>query len=122
MAPRSTTSIALFLVLNLVLFNFTFAIDTTQSLNACPSDSLKLNVCADVLDVVHLRIGSSKRDSCCSIVGNLINLNAATCLCTAVHANVLGLTNLDLDVALNALVNYCGSELPIGFHCPPLQT
>ncbi|XP_021749063.1 putative lipid-binding protein AIR1 [Chenopodium quinoa] len=122
MASRRTTSIAIFLVLNLVLFNFAFATNSAQSLDSCPSDALELNVCADVLDFVHLRIGSSKRDSCCGIVGNLISLNASTCLCTAVHANILGLVNLDLSVALNALINFCGSELPNGFHCPPLQT
>uniref|UniRef100_A0A803MQJ8 Hydrophobic seed protein domain-containing protein n=1 Tax=Chenopodium quinoa TaxID=63459 RepID=A0A803MQJ8_CHEQI len=41
--------------------------------------------------------------------GNLINLDAAACLCTAVHANV----------ALKALVNYCDRDLPNGFQCPP---
>uniref|UniRef100_A0A803NAR8 Hydrophobic seed protein domain-containing protein n=1 Tax=Chenopodium quinoa TaxID=63459 RepID=A0A803NAR8_CHEQI len=51
--------------------------------------------------------------------GNLINLDAAACLCTVLHANVLGLVDADLNVALKALVNYCDRELPKGFQCPP---
>ncbi|XP_021760672.1 putative lipid-binding protein AIR1 [Chenopodium quinoa] len=119
MASKNTASIALFLALNLVLFNLAFASYVARPLKSCPPDTLKLNVCADVLDLVHLRVGSPKKAACCSLVGNLIKLDAAACLCTAVHANVLGLVNLNLNVDLTALVNYCDCKLPSDFLCPP---
>lgn len=118
-ASKSIASIALFLALNLVLFNIAFANSyVARPLKSCPLDTLKLNVCADVLNVVHLRVGSPKKAECCSLVGNLINLNAAACLCTAVHANILGLVHLNVKLDLTALVNYCDCKLPTDFICP----
>ncbi|KNA20652.1 hypothetical protein SOVF_050410 [Spinacia oleracea] len=118
-ASKSISSIALFLALNLVLFNIAFANSyVARPLKSCPLDTLKLNVCADVLNIVHLRVGSPKKAECCSLVGNLINLNAAACLCTAVHADILGLVHLNLKVDLTALVNYCDCKLPTDFICP----
>ncbi|KMT12520.1 hypothetical protein BVRB_5g097680 [Beta vulgaris subsp. vulgaris] len=119
MAPKNTASVALFLALNLVLFNLAFSSYVARPLKTCPPDTLKLNVCADVLDLVHLRVGSPKKQQCCSLIGNLINLDAAACLCTAVHVDILGLLNLNVNVDLTALVNQCGCELPAGFQCPP---
>ncbi|XP_021839178.1 putative lipid-binding protein AIR1 [Spinacia oleracea] len=120
MASGSIASAALFLGLNLVLFNLALAGDVGRSLMACPSDALKLNACKDVFDLVHLRTGSSKRDSCCPVVRNLVNLDAAVCLCTdTVHSNVLGLNNPDINAAVKFLVIYCDTKLPKAFKCPP---
>ncbi|CAN6845076.1 unnamed protein product [Brassica oleracea] len=56
----------------------------------CPTDTLKLGVCAD--------------------------LWAAVCLCTALKANVLGI-NLNVPVDLSLLLNYCGKKLRYGLQC-----
>ncbi|KMT12519.1 hypothetical protein BVRB_5g097670 [Beta vulgaris subsp. vulgaris] len=118
MAQKNTATVALFLVLNLVLFNLVFTSYVARPLETCPPDALKLNVCADVLDLVHLRVGSPKKSSCCSLVRNLLKLDAAACICTAIHTDILGYLALSLDVNLTALVNYCGYKLPRGFECP----
>uniref|UniRef100_A0A803L376 Hydrophobic seed protein domain-containing protein n=1 Tax=Chenopodium quinoa TaxID=63459 RepID=A0A803L376_CHEQI len=120
MASRSTALLlALFLALNLVLLDLVFATFKERPLKACPPDTLELDACTDVLYLVHLHIESTQKKLCCNIVGNLIKLDAATCLCTAVNANILVLINLDINVELAALVNYCDHKLPSGFQCPP---
>uniref|UniRef100_A0A7C8YCS9 Bifunctional inhibitor/plant lipid transfer protein/seed storage helical domain-containing protein n=1 Tax=Opuntia streptacantha TaxID=393608 RepID=A0A7C8YCS9_OPUST len=117
---KSSASLALFLALNLVLCNLAFSSDTyPPPLSQCPRDALKLNVCADVLNLIHLQIGGIQKRPCCSLIGNLIKLDAAACLCTAVHANILNIIDLDLDLDLTLLVNQCGYVLPSDFRCPP---
>ncbi|CAO2819838.1 unnamed protein product [Amaranthus hypochondriacus] len=115
----SSSAAALFLALNLVLFNVGFSTYIIPPpIETCPEDTLKLNVCADVLDLVHLRVGSQKKE-CCELIGNLIKADAAACLCTAIHANILDLIKLNLHVDLSILVNQCGCQLPSGFQCAP---
>ncbi|XP_071703803.1 14 kDa proline-rich protein DC2.15-like isoform X1 [Rutidosis leptorrhynchoides] len=89
----------------------------------CPKDTLKLGVCADVLnDLVHLVVGTPPKTPCCSLLGDLVDLDsghyieAAVCLCTAIKANVLGI-NLNVPVSLSLLLNYCGKHVPKGFQC-----
>ncbi|XP_071703804.1 14 kDa proline-rich protein DC2.15-like isoform X2 [Rutidosis leptorrhynchoides] len=83
----------------------------------CPKDTLKLGVCADVLnDLVHLVVGTPPKTPCCSLLGDLVDLEAAVCLCTAIKANVLGI-NLNVPVSLSLLLNYCGKHVPKGFQC-----
>jgi hypothetical protein len=62
------------------------------------------------------RVRFVKKYLCCSILGGLADLEAAVCLCTAIKANVLGIS-LDIPVKLSLLVNYCGKNLPSGFIC-----
>jgi hypothetical protein len=46
-----------------------------------------------------------------------VDLDAAICLCTAIKANVLGISvNADVDVRI--LLNYCGKTCPADFTCP----
>ncbi|ERN08953.1 14 kDa proline-rich protein DC2.15 [Amborella trichopoda] len=83
----------------------------------CPKDTLKLAVCADVLDgVAHLVIGGPSWKKCCSLLDGLVDLDSAVCLCTALKANILGIKHA-IDVALSLLVNTCGKKLPKGFKC-----
>ncbi|KAI3713317.1 hypothetical protein L1987_71892 [Smallanthus sonchifolius] len=83
----------------------------------CPKDTLKLGVCANVLnDLVHLVVGTPATTPCCSLLGDLVDLEAAVCLCTAIKANVLGI-NLNVPVSLSLLLNYCGKKVPKGFQC-----
>ncbi|KAL7617529.1 hypothetical protein Lser_V15G04526 [Lactuca serriola] len=83
----------------------------------CPKDTLKLGVCANMLnDLVHLVVSTPATTPCCSLLGDLINLEAAICLCTAIKANVLGI-NLNVPVSLSLLLNVCGKNVPKGFQC-----
>ncbi|XP_062087054.1 14 kDa proline-rich protein DC2.15-like [Humulus lupulus] len=84
----------------------------------CPLDTLKLGVCANLLDdLVHLVVGTPPKTPCCPLIYGLVDLEAAVCLCTALKANVLGI-NLNVPVSLSLLLNYCGKGVPSGFQCP----
>ncbi|KAM3733115.1 hypothetical protein ACB098_11G111100 [Castanea mollissima] len=83
----------------------------------CPKDTLKLGVCANLLnDLVHIVVGTPPKTPCCSLIQGLVDLEAAVCLCTAIKANVLGI-NLNVPVSLSLLLNYCGKNVPKGFQC-----
>ncbi|XP_058090461.1 14 kDa proline-rich protein DC2.15-like [Magnolia sinica] len=82
----------------------------------CPRDTLKLGVCADVLGLVNVVVGSPPTLPCCSLLEGLIDLEAAVCLCTAIKANILGI-NLNVPVSLTLLLNTCGKKYPSGFQC-----
>ncbi|CAN4127564.1 unnamed protein product [Withania somnifera] len=91
---------------------------TPSSKGKCPKDTLKLKVCANLLnDLVHLVIGSSPaKTECCSLIQGLADLDAALCLCTAIKANVLGI-NLNVPLSLSLLLNNCGKYPPKNFQC-----
>ncbi|KAL9669682.1 hypothetical protein QQ045_007230 [Rhodiola kirilowii] len=83
----------------------------------CPKDTLKLGVCAELLnDFVHLVIGTPPKTPCCTLIEGLADLEAAACLCTAIKANVLGI-HLNVPVSLSLLLNYCGKNVPSGYQC-----
>jgi hypothetical protein len=82
----------------------------------CPKNALKLAACANVAGLVSAEVGKPPAEPCCSILGGLADLEAAACLCTAIKANVLGIT-LDIPVKLSLIANYCGKNLPSGFIC-----
>ncbi|WJX16275.1 hypothetical protein P8452_06326 [Trifolium repens] len=86
---------------------------TTQK---CPSDTLKLGVCADVLGLVNIVVGSPASSKCCALIQGLADLDAAVCLCTAIKANVLGI-NLNIPVSLSLLLSACKKSVPSGFQC-----
>lgn len=83
----------------------------------CPRDALKLGVCANLLhDLLSIVVGTPPKTPCCPLLTDLVDLEAAVCLCTAIKANVLGL-NLNVPVSLSLLLNYCGKKVPAGFQC-----
>nr|AGQ04563.1 LTP1 [Oryza officinalis] len=83
----------------------------------CPIDALKLSVCANVLNLLKLKIGVPESEQCCPLLGGLVDLDAAVCLCTAIKANILGI-NLNIPVDLSLLLNYCHKTCPSDFTCP----
>ncbi|KAF0932800.1 hypothetical protein E2562_012135 [Oryza meyeriana var. granulata] len=83
----------------------------------CPIDALKLSVCANVLSLLKLKIGVPEGEQCCPLLGGLVDLDAAVCLCTAIKANVLGI-NLNVPVDLSLLLNHCHKTCPSDFTCP----
>ncbi|XP_022947052.1 14 kDa proline-rich protein DC2.15-like [Cucurbita moschata] len=135
MASKLSSPIALLLLVNLLFFTMVSStyvpcpppppkphkpIPSRQppSLLMCPKDTLKLGVCADLLDgLVHVVIGSPPKSPCCTLIQGLVDLEAAVCLCTPVKATALGL-HIDLSVSLSLLLNYCGKKVTFGFQCP----
>ncbi|OIS97398.1 14 kda proline-rich protein dc2.15, partial [Nicotiana attenuata] len=84
---------------------------------SCPRDALKLGVCAKLLNgIVGIVIGNPPKKPCCSLLGGLLDIEAALCLCTAMKANILGI-NINIPISLNLLMNICGKNLPSGFIC-----
>ncbi|KAF2619115.1 hypothetical protein F2Q68_00040681 [Brassica cretica] len=83
----------------------------------CPKDTLKLGVCANVLNgLLDLTLGKPPVKPCCSLIQGLADVEAAVCLCTALKANVLGI-NLNLPISLSLLLNVCSKQVPPGFQC-----
>jgi hypothetical protein len=82
----------------------------------CPTDVLKLGVCANVLDLIKAKAGVPKNEACCPLLNGLIELDAAVCLCTAIKGNVLGI-NLNIPINLSLVLNFCGKSVPTGFKC-----
>ena len=118
-----SASLALFLALNLMLCNLALCSNPyPPPIEQCPEDTLKLKVCVNVLNgLLGIQIGGPPQtQDCCSLIRNIINLNAAACLCTAVHANILDVIKLNLPIKLSLLVNQCtGHGLPSSYQCPP---
>ncbi|XP_010258990.1 PREDICTED: 14 kDa proline-rich protein DC2.15-like [Nelumbo nucifera] len=83
----------------------------------CPKDMLKLGVCANLLGLANVLVGTPPHESCCALLTDLTDLEAALCLCTAIKANVLGVVKLEIPVALSLVINACGKKAPEGFQC-----
>ncbi|WMV20153.1 hypothetical protein MTR67_013538 [Solanum verrucosum] len=81
----------------------------------CPRDALKLGVCANILNLVNVVVGSPPTLPCCSLIQGLANLEVAACLCTAIRANILGI-NLNVPLTLSLILNNCGMNNS-GFTC-----
>ncbi|KAL5728179.1 hypothetical protein ACHQM5_001292 [Ranunculus cassubicifolius] len=136
MGSKSSTSVALFFFLNVIFFTTVTAWNKhpppptttncppppkptptpTPSSGTCPRDALKLGVCADVLNLVNVVIGSPPTKPCCALIQGLANLEAAVCLCTALKANILGI-NLNIPISLSLIIDACAKKVPKGFQC-----
>ncbi|MBA0584364.1 hypothetical protein Gorai_015180, partial [Gossypium raimondii] len=96
MASKRSASLALFFALNILFFSLVSACDSCPSpkprpkptpfpspsaKGKCPRDALKLGVCANVLGLVNVTIGSPPVQPCCSLLQGLADLEAAVCLC-----------------------------------------
>ncbi|CAE5968120.1 unnamed protein product [Arabidopsis arenosa] len=84
----------------------------------CPIDTLKLGACVDVLGgLIHIGLGKSHaKEECCPVLGGLLDLDAAVCLCTTIKLKLLNI-DLILPIALELLLD-CGKTPPPGFKCP----
>ncbi|CAD6204440.1 unnamed protein product [Miscanthus lutarioriparius] len=123
MAPK----VALFLALGLLLAAAAHGCEPYCSSPVVPTplppshshgrcDTLKLSVCANVLDLV--KVGLPPHPECCPLLEGVVDLNAALCLCTAIKANVLNIVNLSVPVSLELILNNCGKTCPKDFTCP----
>ncbi|XP_057429979.1 putative lipid-binding protein AIR1 [Lotus japonicus] len=121
--------VALLLCFNL-LISFTMVSSTTYNIpqvpvpimpspkGSCPIDTLKLGVCAKVLNLVKVKLGSPPTLPCCHLIQDLADVEAAACLCLALRANILG-TNLNVPISLSVILNDCGrNNNSASFQCP----
>ncbi|XP_062079537.1 14 kDa proline-rich protein DC2.15-like [Humulus lupulus] len=120
---RAQVSTALFLYLNLVFLTMVSStniplIPAGPTLNSkCSLDTLKLGVCANLLnDLVHVVVGTPPKTPCCTLIRDLVDLEAVVCLCTTINANVLSII-LNIQISLSLLLNNCGKCVPSGFQC-----
>ncbi|KAL7123282.1 hypothetical protein ACP275_01G096000 [Erythranthe tilingii] len=130
MNSKKLSSSLLFLTLNLMFFALVSSCyfgchnpnpnpnpNPSPVKGSCPRDALKLGICAKLLNgSVGAEIGSPPDHPCCSVLGGLLDLEAAVCLCTALKANILGI-NIDIPISLSLLINTCGKTLPEDFIC-----
>ncbi|XP_049395687.1 14 kDa proline-rich protein DC2.15-like [Solanum stenotomum] len=118
-SKTSQSSVTLFLSLNLLSFALVSGTNDTGNCGGqqtCSIDTLKLGVCANILNLVNVVVGSPPTLPCCSLIQGLTDLEAAVCLCTAIRANVLGI-NLNVSLSLSLILNSCGKNPPTGFTC-----
>lgn len=130
MDSKTSSSAILFLSVNLLFFALVSGCNTCYQPSPkpyptpssppkakCPRDALKLGVCANILNSpIGVVVGNPPDSQCCSILGGLLDLEAAVCLCTAIKANVLGI-NINIPISLSLLINTCGKNLPSDFQC-----
>ncbi|XP_027067727.1 hydrophobic seed protein-like [Coffea arabica] len=104
-SKASTTTLALFLAFNLIVF-------TQVSATPLPSCTavLDLSVCLSLVGVSIIDTGSP----CCSRFSNLNDLEAAACLCAYLKTQNL---SVDLTATVTAIVNGCGNTYPSGYQC-----
>ncbi|CAL9165565.1 unnamed protein product [Musa hybrid cultivar] len=83
----------------------------------CSLDILKLGLCLDVLGgLVHVGLGKPAENVCCPVLQGLLELEAATCLCTAIKLRLLDL-DIYIPLALQVLIT-CGKDPAPGYLCP----
>ncbi|XP_004298650.1 PREDICTED: 14 kDa proline-rich protein DC2.15-like [Fragaria vesca subsp. vesca] len=134
MDSKRCSTIALFLSINLLLSALTSGCYTCSqphpittpkpitnpipgAAKSCPRDTLKLGVCAKLLNgAVGAVVGSPPDTPCCAVLEGLVDLEVAVCLCTAIKANILGI-NLNIPVSLSLLLDGCAKKFPSGFQC-----
>ncbi|XP_047939922.1 putative lipid-binding protein AIR1 [Salvia hispanica] len=118
MGSKTTTPLALFMLLNLLFFTLSSAsTPLTLHTDTCPIDTLKLGICANLLGgLIGAIIGTPPVKPCCSLIDGLVDLEAAVCLCTALKADILGI-HLDVPISLSLLLNACSKKVPSGFQC-----
>ncbi|KAE8650067.1 hypothetical protein Csa_009951 [Cucumis sativus] len=88
----------------------------------CPRNTLNIEACANVLNLVNLVLNSQPNQSypqCCSLIEGLVDLEARVCLCTALKLKIGGLILLRIPIDLNLIVNGCGRKLGYPYNvCP----
>ncbi|KAG6788477.1 hypothetical protein POTOM_004544 [Populus tomentosa] len=85
----------------------------------CPRDTLKLQACANVVNLLKIFVGEKEKAKCCSLIDGLVDLDAAVCLCTRIKVDLSGLIKLDVPVAVELLLNECDRKVAKDFKCPP---
>ncbi|KAJ4705471.1 14 kDa proline-rich protein DC2.15 [Melia azedarach] len=112
MASRASASAALLLSLNLVFFIMLTSVPSSSA--TCFKNALRLDACANVLNLVDLTVGEPPKP-CCKLLGDLVRLEARACLCTSLKLKLLDILKLEIpNLQLNLLLSKCNT----GIRCP----
>jgi Hydrophobic seed protein len=77
---------------------------------SCPIEAGKFNVFKDVVNIIKgIKVGLPGTSKCCPLIKGLATVPAATCLCRAIKANVLGV-KFDFPLDLKLILTYCGKD------------
>ncbi|KAH7514141.1 hypothetical protein FEM48_Zijuj11G0057300 [Ziziphus jujuba var. spinosa] len=139
MGSKTTASLALFLIVNLVFFalvsscglrrpcpkpkpnaNYTAAASRLSPLanGTCVKSALTFSACGGLLGgLLNITMGNPPTTPCCSLLDGLVDFEAATCLCIALKANIMGFEIPEIPICLALILNACSRNFPIGFHC-----
>ncbi|CAH9135108.1 unnamed protein product [Cuscuta epithymum] len=82
----------------------------------CPIDTMKIGLCLDILGgLIHIHLGDPAINKCCPMLGGLLGMEAAVCMCSTMTMRMMNLT-IFMPVALE-LIGMCGLYLPPGYAC-----
>ncbi|CAH9110534.1 unnamed protein product [Cuscuta europaea] len=82
----------------------------------CPIDTMKVGLCLDILGgLIHIHLGDPAINKCCPMLGGLVGMEAAVCMCSTMSMRMMNLT-IFMPVALE-LIGMCGLYLPPGYAC-----
>ncbi|KAL5097553.1 hypothetical protein RYX36_001880 [Vicia faba] len=105
------------LILTILIFFFTTptSAQAPPAVSPPPSNCPNLRVCISLLkDLVGAVLAPLQSKPCCSLIANLVDLDAALCLCTAIKLNLLG---INPNIPLNLALVVCGRSTSINFVC-----
>ncbi|CAI9095830.1 OLC1v1031852C1 [Oldenlandia corymbosa var. corymbosa] len=119
MSHEATKLVAIFLVLNLVIFAESQpapAPEPATPTATCPRNAIQLRVCVDVSSIIGVNIGVS--GECCPVLTGLLDREIVACLCTKVQVNVLGLYNMTLPLNIPSITDTCKVNPGDDYQCP----
>ncbi|CAL9226444.1 unnamed protein product [Arabidopsis halleri] len=79
----------------------------------CSKNDTELKICAEILAISGGVLSTGRAEPCCSIVRNVSDVDAVTCLCKSVGARPLS-----LSPNFGNFFKVCGRRIPQGFSCP----
>ncbi|KAJ4705468.1 14 kDa proline-rich protein DC2.15 [Melia azedarach] len=110
MASKASTT----LLLSLSLLFFIMLTSVPSSSATCYKNALRLDACANVLNLVDLTVGEPPKP-CCNLIADLVKLEARACLCTSLKLKLLDVLKLEIPkLQLNLLLSKCKT----GIRCP----
>ncbi|KAL9447858.1 hypothetical protein AB3S75_015351 [Citrus x aurantiifolia] len=121
----ASKALVLFLTLLIITTSIPLSSATSSSSSpssSCPKNTLKLDACVDLLNgLAKVNLGElvpTPNHPCCSLLGDLVRVQARVCLCTSLKLNVLDLIKLDIPkLSVNLLLNQCRPKVPRGYKC-----
>ncbi|XP_006432698.2 putative lipid-binding protein AIR1 [Citrus clementina] len=113
----ASASKALVLFFTVLMIATSIPSSSATSSSSCPKNTFKLDACVDLLNgLAKVNLGElvpTPNHPCCSLLGDLVRVQARVCLCTSLKLNVLDLIKLDIPkLSVNLLLNQCRPKRP----------